>query len=88
MKRHRVGKRYKTRFVHKIAPSDKDFGPDVILSEEDAQDKKRLGKALREQGVLLAGQQVHGHRKEGGKLVAFPSKSIWHAVILTPDEDK
>jgi hypothetical protein len=73
---------YKSRYVHKISPKDTDVGPTVGLTLKDLDDRKTLGKALREAGVSI--DRVSSFRREGtGKVVVFPEKrSIWHAVVL------
>lgn len=72
---------YSSRYVHKISPSEKDKGPDVLIP--DASTKAKVAKALRSARILGSGGMVREMRHEGGKLVVFPSKSIWHAIILT-----
>lgn len=73
---------YTSRYVHKISPKDTDVGPRVGLLLSDLDDRKKLGKALREAGVSI--DRVSSFRREGqGKVVVFPEKrSIWHAVVL------
>lgn len=80
---------YSVRYVHKIAPSDKDVGDDVVLTDADLVDKKTIGAALRERGTLARGVRVHEWRIESdGKIVVFPTypglTTYWHSVILTP----
>jgi len=76
---------YKVHYVHKISPSDKDVGPDIALTSPDIKNKNRLAKALREYKILQRGERLREFRVEDGKIVAFPAKSIWHAIILTED---
>jgi hypothetical protein len=76
---------YRTRYVHKISPSEKDVGPDVELDAEDLATRTTLAAALRRAGVMASGERLRDFRVEsGGKIVAFPSKSIWHAIVLMP----
>jgi hypothetical protein len=72
---------YSTRYVHKISPSAKDVGPTVLLT--DTSSKAKVAKALRAARILHAGGSIREMRHEGGKLVVFPSKSVWHSIILT-----
>lgn len=72
---------YSSRYVHKISPSNKDVGPNVLIP--DASTKAKVAKALRGARILGSGGMIREMRHEGGKLVVFPSKSIWHAIILT-----
>lgn len=74
---------YSVRYTHKISPSDKDVGPGVQLSPNDFSDSKRLARALRERGILCSGQRLLSFRVEGDKVLCFPAKSIWHAIVLT-----
>lgn len=77
--------RYRTRYVHKISPSEKDEGPSVVLTEKDTATRTSLAAALRRQKVLSAGERLNQSRVESsGKVVAFPAKSIWHSIIMTP----
>jgi hypothetical protein len=77
---------YQSRYIHKISPSPNDKGPVVILSDKDLASKTALGKALRKAGVLMSGGQVRQFRKEGDKVVAFPSvpgmTTYWHSIIM------
>ncbi len=57
--------RYSTRYIHKISPSVNDVGPEVeipegIIGQLDA--NKKLGKLLREGGVMAGGAWVREHR--------------------------
>ena len=83
---------YATRFVHKIAPSDKDTGPRVELDAQALTDRKTLGAALRKAKVLIKGGVVQQWRiEQGGRIVAFPSApgmtTYWHSIILSPIGD-
>jgi hypothetical protein len=80
--------RYKTRFIHKISPSEKDVGPDVELSPLDLQDRRKLGAVLRRARVLQAGQSIADYRIETNKIVVFPKETAgsttgWWSIILT-----
>ena len=79
--------RYHTRYVHKIAPSDRDVGPDVTLDgaalANTPDGRKAMGAALRSAGVLHKGERVRSHRVESDRVVVFPTMQGWHAIILT-----
>lgn len=76
---------FDVRYVHKISPKDSDTGDPIRLRYEDVDSRRALGAALRKQGVLTPGQRIRDYREErDGKIVVFPSKSIWHSIILTP----
>lgn len=91
---HRLRKRYgrsaggdgmfMARFVHKISPSDKDVKGPVHIRGGAFSNRNTLSKAFRDAGLLLPGGRLSSFRVEGEKVVAFPMKSIWHAIILTP----
>jgi hypothetical protein len=72
---------YLARFIHRIAPSEKDVR-EVDLPDTCFADRRTLGKALREAGLLQSGQRVLSFRTEGNRTVVFPSYSIWHSIIL------
>lgn len=75
--------RYRTRYVHKISPSEKDVGPSVDLSIADLDNRKTLGAALRRQHVMSAGDQISNFRiEQSGRVVVFPKASIWHSIVL------
>ena len=80
--------KYTVRYVHKIATSTKDVGPDVEIANGAFSDSKSLGKALRAAGVLASGSRVENFRVEGDKTIIFPwlpgSTTYWHAVVLGP----
>lgn len=83
---------YNVRFVHKIAPSDKDTGSRISLSEMALTDRKTLGAALRKAKVLIKGGAIQQWRIEtGGRVVVFPSApgmtTYWHSIILSPIGD-
>lgn len=79
--------KYSVRYVHSIAPSSEDKGPDVEIRDGAFSDSKTLGKALREAGVLASGAYITSFRVEGDKTTVFPrlpgSTTYHHAVILT-----
>lgn len=78
--------RCSVRYVHKIAPSDKDVGPDVEIPDGAFAGPKELGKALRDAGVLLAGARIVSFKVEGNRVTAFPIApgltTYWHSIIL------
>ena len=77
---------YATHFIHKIATQSQNFGGDICLTGEETRCPKLLGKALREQGILGKGERVREYRMchEGSLVVFPPSKSVWHAIRLSP----
>lgn len=88
---------YSVRYVHKVAPSEKDVGPDVTLDVDRlgrvaafvVADRRQLGADLRRLGVLLPGARIREWRREAtGRIVVFPAlpglSTYWHSVILTP----
>jgi|SRR6478735_2048945 len=80
--------KYSVRYVHKIAPSTNDTGPDVEIPNGAFSDSKTLASVLRAAGVLASGARVATFRVEGDKTIVFPflpgSTTYWHAVILGP----
>lgn len=87
-------KTYSVRYVHRISPSDRDVGPDVILDLTDLplgrlgpETRKALAAQLRAMRVLAPGVRVREARHTQGQLVVFPTypglTSYWHSVILT-----
>lgn len=82
---------YAVRYVHKIAPSDKDTKGPVCINDNAFSNSKTLGAALRKAGVLISGGQVRNFRVEGENTIVFPSvpglTTYWHSIILTPDDD-
>jgi len=87
MPARRNPERLSVRYIHKISPSDKDVGPDVVLSDGAFSNSKTLGKALREAKVLASGAIVRSFRAEGDKVIVFPilpgSTTYWHSIVLT-----
>jgi len=78
---------YDVKFVHKISPSDKDRMGPVTMPDNAFSDRNTLAKALRDAGVLHSGDRLSNFRVEGEKVIAFPTKSIWHAIVLTPSTE-
>jgi hypothetical protein len=78
---------YDVKFVHKISPSDKDRMGPVAMPDNAFSDRNTLAKALRDAGVLHSGERLRNFRVEGEKVIAFPAKSIWHAIVLTPSTE-
>jgi hypothetical protein len=83
--------RYNVRYYHKISPSDKDVMGPVEIPDSALLDRKTLGAALRNAGILSVGEFVRDFRGEGTKIVIFPGplgtgakRCIWHSVVLTP----
>jgi hypothetical protein len=80
--------KYSVRYVHKVAPSTNDVGPDVEIPNGAFSDSRTLAGALRRSGALVSGARVATFRVEGDKTIVFPflpgSTTYWHAVILTP----
>ena len=83
--------RYHTRYVHKIAPSDRDVGPDVTIDgaalANTPDGRKAMGAALRAAGVLGSGARVTRVCLESDRIIIFPMMpgltTYWHSVILT-----
>jgi hypothetical protein len=79
------------RYVHKIAPSDKDVASPVELPEGCFADRRKLGKALRDARVLNVGARVDSFRVEADRVVVFPTMpgltTYWHSVILTAQQE-
>lgn len=74
---------YKARYVHKIAPSDKDVSATPVeLTLTDLASRSALGAALRRARILPHGGAVKSYRIEGNRVVVFPQASIWHSIIL------
>jgi hypothetical protein len=73
---------YETRYVHKIAPNDKDVGPTVDIDPAALTSKTKLAAALRNQKVLSRGDSIDTFRIENDRIVVFPKASIWHSIIL------
>lgn len=81
--------RFKTRYVHKIAPRETDKGPNVDLTESDLASNVHLAAKLRRAKVLDPGARVRSFRKNAqAEIVVFPTMpgltTYWHSVILTP----
>lgn len=78
--------KYSVRYVHRISPSEKDVAPDVELSDTAFSDAKKLGKAMRDAGILAPGGRVRLFRVEGSRVVVFPVlpgfTTYWHAIVL------
>lgn len=67
---------YSIRFIHKIAPSDKDVGEDIEIGADTVEAATAAFKK--------AGLSVRNLRREAdGRFVSFPT-DIWHSVIATP----
>ena len=73
---------YKTRYVHKISPNEKDVGPTIDIDPTVLESKTKLGTALRDAGVLPAGGRINHYRIENDRIVVFPQASIWHSILL------
>ncbi len=73
---------YQVRYVHKIAPSDKDVAGPIDLSLKDLESRSSLGAALRRTRILSTGDRIRDFRIEKDRIVAFPQNSIWHSIIL------
>lgn len=78
--------RYSVRYVHKIATQAYDSADSRSFEPHQLADAKAIGKAFRESRLLCKGDRVAAYRFEPGQLVVFPAASIWHAIILTPEE--
>src|ERR1019366_1500032 len=75
------------RYVHKIAPSDKDRAKPVWIRDNAFSNRNTLGKALRDAGILSTGGRIVDFRVEGDKVVAFPAvpglTTYRHSIVLT-----
>lgn len=81
--------KFKTRYVHQIAPRDTDVGPDVEIGHDDLTSMTKLAAKLRRARVLDSGARIREMRVDNqGRIVVFPSMpgmtTYWHSVILTP----
>lgn len=89
--------KYAIRFVHKVSSSPNDSASDPIeLPEGATEDRRTLGAALRGSGasqkvypgqtrVLMKGESVRDYRIDAhGRIIVFPTASVWHSIILTP----
>lgn len=79
--------KYLVRYVHKIAPSDRDISA-AEISEGSWSNRNTLAKALRDARILPSGGRLASFRVEGERVIAFPVASIWHSIILTPYADE
>jgi hypothetical protein len=85
---------YMVRFVHKISPSNADAAGPIRLNSVDLRSKTLLAMALRDKtlrSLTFSGNGLGGARtvrdfrvESDGRVVIFPSKSIWHSIVLTP----
>lgn len=81
---------YKVSFIHKISnQAGPTLGRDVCLSDASFETRLGLAKALRECGVLGAGQTIATLRKQdvGSGTVVFPANrafNAWHSITLEP----
>ena len=73
---------YETRYVHKIAPNEKDVGPTVDIDPAALSSKTKLAAALRNAKVLSRGDRIDSFRIENDRIIVFPQASIWHSIIL------
>ncbi len=46
-------------------------------------DRRSLGAALRNAGLLHGGVGVRFTRVEGDRVVVFPTRCEWHSLVLT-----
>lgn len=74
---------YQVRYVHKIAPSEKDVAENPInLEMTDLATRSTLGAALRRERILSKGDTIQSYRIENDRVLVFPKASIWHSIIL------
>lgn len=77
---------YTIRYVHRVAPSDKDVKTGVSIRDGAFSDRKTLAKALREVGVLAKNARIRTFRVEGDKVLVFPTlpgaTTYWHSVVI------
>lgn len=78
---------YEVRAAHKISPRHTDVQTieSETLAQCDPTDRKVVGKALRDAGVLCTGMRLRSSRRSSeGNIVAFPAGSTIHAFIARP----
>lgn len=79
--------RYAVRYVHKVSPNAADTRDDVEIRDGAFSNRKTLGKALRDAGVMMSGCRVDTFRVEDNRVVVFPIcpglSTYWHAIVLT-----
>jgi hypothetical protein len=76
---------FSVRYIHKISPQPGDVAEPIEVSLDQDINCRSLGKILRDSKILLSGERLNSCRLEDdGRIVAFPQKSIWHSIILTP----
>ncbi len=80
-----TGKTWQVRFIHKISPRESDVERPFSFPEGAFSDRKTLGAAFREMGLLCPSERIREFRVEGDKVIAFPVGSIWHSIILTSE---
>lgn len=86
LNRNPAGDHYEVRYVHKISPKASDVMGPVKIPGGAFSNKNTLAKALRTAKVLPSGGRITSFRAEGEKIVVFPAKSVWHAIILIPTD--
>lgn len=72
--------RYETRYVHKIAPNEKDVGDPIDLSPTDLESKPKLTAALKRARVIDG--PIAEYRIEKDRVIVFPRGSIWHSIVF------
>ena len=80
---------YNAHYVHRISskPTPADSEGPFEIRDSAFENRTKLGKAMRDAGILSYGQRLSSYRSEGDKVITFPSKSIWHAIVLEPAEN-
>lgn len=80
-----AGNGWTARYIHRVSPRETDRfrdGQRFQLPEGAFKTRLTLARALRELGVLQAGERLRSFRCESSKVVAFPDRGIWHSVTL------
>lgn len=73
---------YSVRYIHKISSRAYDVAT-VAIGCNAFSDRKTLAKALRDAGILCAGERLREVRVEGDRVICFPDRGIWHSLTLT-----
>jgi len=84
LRSYSTGEPHMVRFVHMVSSRDADVAGPVLIPGGAFSNKTTLAKALRYIGALQPGARLRSFRVEGDKVIAFPDRGIWHAIVLTP----
>jgi hypothetical protein len=80
---------YNAHYVHKISPRPIPYDSDgpVEIRDKAFSNKNTLAKALRDADILGPGERLHSFRVEGERILVFPMRGIWHAIVLEPADN-